>query len=75
VTKRKFCTGAEGFNHETQSCCERHDEAYSPLSHMSRYDADVALLVCVAKRGHPWRAMLMFAVCRLAGWAFYKGRG
>lgn len=72
---KKFCTGAEGFNHETQSCCERHDEAYASTSYMSRRDADLHLMICVARRGMPYRAMLLYIAVRMFGWLFYKGKG
>ena len=73
MSSRKFCTGADGFNRDTQSCCEKHDRAYDG-SGLSRLDADIDLLCCVAARGMPWRAIAMFIAVRLFGWMFYKGR-
>lgn len=67
-SRRKFCTGAEGFNYETQSCCEKHDEAYAPGCFLPRAEADRYLLICVAQRGMPYRAILMFIVVRALGW-------
>lgn len=69
---RRFCTGSPNFNRETQSCCEIHDALYHPDAGVSRLDADIALLVCVANRGMPWRAIVMFIGVRLFGWAFYR---
>ena len=71
---KKFCTGAKGFNSETQSCCSRHDAGYAPDSKVSRLDADILLLLCVAERGTPWRAIGMFIVVRAFGWMRYKGK-
>lgn len=65
----KYCTGARGFNHQTQSCCQIHDADYTPGSGISRFDADTRLLICVAAHGMPWRAVAMFLVLRLVGWA------
>lgn len=73
MSRRKFCTGAKGFNADTQSCCERHDRAYSEGSNLSRMDADIDLLLCVAARGMPWRAIAMFVAVRCFGWMLYKG--
>lgn len=69
----KFCTGARGFNHQTQSCCERHDHDYQHGSGVSRMQADVKLMTCVANNGMPWRAIAMFIAVRLFGWARYQG--
>ena len=68
----KFCTGARGFNHETQSCCERHDADYAVGSGVSRMQADTALLICVSAHGMPWRAMAMFIAVRMFGWVRYR---
>jgi hypothetical protein len=69
-----YCTGAPNLGKETQSCCKRHDFDYSPESKVSRRDADILLLLCVAERGMPWRAIVMFILVRLFGWMFYKGK-
>ena len=70
----KFCTGAKGFGHETQSCCEKHDQDYSVDSLVSRNQADIALLICVSAHGRPWRAIAMFIAVRIFGWLRYKGK-
>ena len=70
---RRFCTGAPNFGRETQDCCELHDADYSPGSPHSRLDADTRLLMCVASRGMPWRALAMFVAVRAFGWIFYRG--
>lgn len=68
----KFCTGARGFNHQTQSCCEAHDYHYSKVSGVSRLEADTRLLLCVSSRGMPWRAIAMFIAVRAFGWLRYQ---
>lgn len=70
----KYCTGARGFNHETQSCCERHDADYAQGSGVDRSMADAALLICVTAHGMPWRGMLMFIFLRVFGWIYYHNR-
>lgn len=70
----KYCTGARGFNHETQSCCERHDADYAAYSVVDRSTADAALLICVTAHGMPWRAIAMFLFVRAFGWIFYQDR-
>lgn len=73
---KRICTSAEKELRESASCCERHREAYLAESHMSRYDADIHLLVCVARRGRPYTAMLMYVYFRVFGWIhWYWHRG
>lgn len=70
----KYCTGARGFNADTQSCCERHDADYAVGSGVSREQADTALLICVSAHGMPYRGMAMFIAVRLGGWVKYNDR-
>lgn len=70
----KYCTGARGFNHETQSCCEVHDIQYAQRSGVSRFDADANLMQCVWRNGMPLRAVLLFVAVRSFGWIFYHNR-
>jgi len=67
----KYCTGARGFNHQTQSCCKDHDNAYAPTSALSRFVADNNLLICVAQHGMPYRAIAMFLFLRATGWTVW----
>lgn len=71
---KRFCTGAPRFGRETQTCCALHDANYSADSPFTRLEADTELLVCVAYRGMPWRAMAMFIAVRAFGWLFYRGK-
>lgn len=70
---RRYCTGSPNFNRDTQTCCEKHDADYSRRSGVSRKQADIALLICVAAQGMPWRAVVMFIAVRLFGWMHYRG--
>lgn len=69
---RRYCTGSPNFNRDTQTCCERHDADYSKGSGVSRFQADIALLICVAAQGMLWRAIAMFIMVRAFGWLHYK---
>lgn len=69
---KRACSASPNFNHETQTCCERHDADYSKGSGVSRLQADIALLICVAAQGMPWRAIAMFIGVRLFGWTQYE---
>lgn len=69
---RRFCSVSPNFNRDTQTCCQHHDFAYK-VGHMSRLEADIRIMVCVAQNGHPWRAIAMFVAVRLFGWMFYRG--
>lgn len=70
--KPGYCTGFRQAGGDTQTCCQHHDVAYQ-VGHVSRLEADIRLMVCVAQHGHPWRAIAMFMAVRAFGWAFYKG--
>lgn len=70
---RRYCSGSPNFGQETQTCCERHDAAYSAGSGATRLQADTALLICVSAAGMPWRAIAMFLAVRTFGWLHYRG--
>ena len=51
-----------------EGCCLSHDRAYwrgGPTE--KRLLADIELMGCVARNGHPWVAMLMFVAVRVGG--------
>lgn len=56
-----------------ESCCDRHDAAYSKGTQFSRKIADQRLKLCVEQSGHPYIAKVMYAGVRAFGWLFYKG--
>lgn len=49
------------------ACCITHDTAYAEQL-VTRWQADVALLICGAQAGYPWRAIVAFAGVRAFGW-------
>ena len=51
-----------------EGCCDRHDQPYTQGgTAKQRFEADIALLRCVAQVGHPWWAIAMFIAVRLGG--------
>jgi len=50
-------------------CCQQHDLDYAnPF--ITRWDADVALLICVKNSSQPFLAVIMFIGVRCFGWMF-----
>jgi len=68
-----------------EACCEQHDRDYwLGGSAAARRRADIRLLICVAGRGHPLWAMVMYFAVRLGGarwwpspwrWGYGQPRG
>ena len=56
-------------NYDYSVCCMIHDEDYADPS-VSRWEADVRLLVCVEKNANSLMAVTMFLGVRLIGWMF-----
>jgi hypothetical protein len=55
-----------------EGCCIMHDHAYwLGGSRFARKQADLALLSCVARNGHPWWAIAMYAAVRAFGGPFW----
>jgi hypothetical protein len=53
---------------EWGGCCVEHDRAYwRGGTRQQRREADIELMRCVAARGHPWIAMVMYAGVRMGG--------
>ncbi len=51
-----------------EGCCEAHDVTYwQGGDRKDRANADVELMVCVARKGHPIWAFLMWAAVRFGG--------
>lgn len=51
-----------------QGCCVEHDKLYwSGGSRHQRWDADIELMVCVARKGHPIVAFFMWLGVRFGG--------
>jgi len=49
-------------------CCVEHDKAYwEGGSYADRKKADIELMRCVAGKGRPWVAMLMYMGVRIGG--------
>lgn len=62
------CTGwPEGNWH---NCCVQHDYAYAD-GH-NKWKADFKLAVCVAKKGHPINALVMWVGVTVGGWSSYN---
>ena len=78
-TRSDGCTGwPDGPWH---ACCVEHDRAYRQLGKLSlwrafieRRKADLALASCVASKGHPIVAALMFVGVRIVGWPIWLKR-
>ena len=64
-------TGREG---PWRGCCVEHDKAYwQGGTRAARAQADIALMACVARNGHPVIAFAMWAAVRIGGhplWPF-----
>ncbi len=49
-------------------CCVEHDRAYwRGGTRRQRREADIELMRCVAAKGHPWIAMIMYIGVRIGG--------
>ena len=64
----RFWRWAFGAPPPWEGCCDEHDRAYAVGGTSDqRSIADTQLLVCVAKKGHPWWAIIMFLAVRVGG--------
>lgn len=67
--KPGYCTGFRQGGHDTQTCCQRHDEAYA--LGVDRLLADRMLRRCLQQAGYPVRAQVFYVAVRLVGWTRY----
>ena len=56
-------------SYDYSACCEQHDRDYENPE-ISRWEADVALLICVNKHSNSFMATIMFIGVRCLRWAF-----
>ena len=76
MRRRRFCSFPnifglrEKFEARYGDCCKLHDSRYANKD-ISRLDADVEFLVCMLKRGKPYKAILAYMAVRVFGWFHY----
>jgi hypothetical protein len=67
--KPGYCTGFRQAGGDTQTCCQKHDEAYA--LGVDRLIADKSLRRCLQHAGYPARAQCFYIAVRLVGWTRY----